>query len=113
MYEFEVNDAILHILDKSFDKDKTAAIVSFAAGLLKEYQIAITDYRWQALVNHLSAMVERSFTGEILDWIEKEMFSEVSQESLLIAGQIVNKIGNLPEGEMYLLSVHFETAQMD
>lgn len=112
MYDFEVNDAILDILSKSEHREKTIEAVSLANKLLKKSQIEIIDYRWQALVNHISVMVERAFTGEKLDFVEKEMFAEVSQRSLAIAEGIVNCIGNLPENEMYLLSIHFETAQM-
>jgi len=113
MYDFEVNDAITEILDKSYDKEKTVKTASYVSKLLKEKGIKITDYRWQSLVNHMAAMVERSFTGEKLEGIEADMFSDVSKKSLDIAENIVNEIGNLPQNEAYLLSIHFETAEIE
>ena len=113
MYEFEVNDAIIEILDKSYNKEKTVDAVTYVSNMLKEKGIKITDYRWQSLVNHIAAIVERSFTGEKLEGIEADMFGDVSKKSLDIAEAIVNKIGNLPQNEMYLLSIHFETAEIE
>ena len=113
MYEFEVNQAIIDIIDKSINKEKTIDIATYVSKRMKEDGIDITDYRWQSLVNHLAAMVERSETGELLEGIEKDMFEEVSQSSLSLAGDIVSQIGKLPENEMYLLSIHFETAHIE
>jgi PRD domain protein (TIGR03582 family) len=41
------------------------------------------------------------------------MFSEVSKEALQLADGVVRKIDNLSQDEMYVLSIHFETAKQN
>lgn len=113
MYDFVTNEAITGIINKSNHKEKSIEVISYLSDLLKEENINITGYRWQSLVNHVVAMVERRFTKKELEGIEEEMFSEVSKRSIGIAERVVSKIGNLPKNESYLLSIHFETAEME
>jgi len=73
--------------------------------------IYTTDVQLQMLTSHVKAMVLRSITGEPLPEIEKELFDEISDDSMKMAENVVSWFGNLPIEEAYLLSVHFEVAR--
>lgn len=73
--------------------------------------IYTTDVQLQMLTSHVKAMVLRSITGEPLPEVEKDLFDEISAESMQMAEDVVSWFGNLPIEEAYLLSVHFEVAR--
>ncbi|MBU9817080.1 PRD domain-containing protein [Rahnella sp. C60] len=73
--------------------------------------IYTTDVQLQMLTSHVKAMVLRSITGEPLPDVEKDLFDEISAESMQMAEEVVSWFGNLPIEEAYLLSVHFEVAR--
>lgn len=73
--------------------------------------IYTTDVQLQMLTSHVKAMVLRSITGEPLPEVEKDLFDEISDESMQMAEEVVSWFGNLPIEEAYLLSVHFEVAR--
>ena len=73
--------------------------------------IYTTDVQLQMLTSHVKAMVLRSITGEPLPEVEKELFDEISADSMHMAEVVVSWFGNLPIEEAYLLSVHFEVAR--
>ncbi|AVF36877.1 PRD domain-containing protein [Rahnella sikkimica] len=86
--------------------------------VLKEIQlmqgaknITTTDVQLQMLTSHVKAMVLRSMSGEPLPEVEKDLFDEISDESMQMAEEVVSWFGNLPIEEAYLLSVHFEVAR--
>jgi len=39
------------------------------------------------------------------------LFKEVSKEAITISDEIVRSIGNFTDDEIYVLSIHFETAK--
>lgn len=45
--------------------------------------------------------------------VDPAMFSEVSEEALLISQLVVDKVGQLPKDETYVLSIHFESAKQN
>ncbi|MCP1438480.1 PRD domain protein (TIGR03582 family) [Erwinia persicina] len=63
------------------------------------------------LASHVRAMASRSLTGEPLPEVEAELFDEISPGSMLLAQQVVDLFGNLPQEEAWLLSVHVEVAK--
>ena len=73
--------------------------------------IYTTDVQLQMLTSHVKAMVLRSITGEPLPEVEKELFDEISDDSMKMAEEVIGWFGNLPIEEAYLLSVHFEVAR--
>ena len=111
MYNFETNQDILDIIEKCSDKEKLVDVYSFVWEECQKNKFHIEDYKWKSLANHISAMVERAHTKGEFEGIEVEMFNEISSEALSLAKAIVDKIENLHENEMYLLSVHFEAAK--
>ena len=77
----------------------------------KEIGILMTDVQQLSLLSHLSAMVQRSLTGEKLIPIDRSIFSKVSRGSLSAAKKVKDSLKNLEEDEIYLLSIHFEAAK--
>lgn len=65
-------------------------------------------HQQEALLNHIAEMVKRAVTKERITPIDKSLFYELSQESFRVSKRIVNRLGDLPEDEIYLLAVHFE-----
>ncbi|MGC6388541.1 glycine dehydrogenase [Ewingella sp. S1.OA.A_B6] len=79
--------------------------------MLNAEDIYTNDVQQQMLTSHVKAMVLRSITGEPLPEVDKELFDEISADSMRMAEQVVDLFGNLPIEEAYLLSVHFEVAK--
>ena len=65
----------------------------------------------QMLTSHVRAMAHRSISGEPLPEVDASLFEEISQDSMMLAREVVAQFGNLPEEESWLLSVHFEVAK--
>lgn len=65
------------------------------------------------MINHVNEMIKRSKANEKMTGVDPAMFEEVSNEALEIADQVVQHIGNLPQDEMYVLSIHFESAKQN
>lgn len=63
------------------------------------------------LDSHIRAMARRSLTGETLPEFDITLFDEISDEAMQISHSIVALFNNLPSGEAYLLSIHFEMAK--
>jgi len=80
--------------------------------LLQDAGIQMTLLQRLTLSSHICAMVDRNFDGGEIPHIDKEMFSEVSKQSIDLAGQVCQWLPNLVEGEKYLLSIHFESARL-
>ncbi len=57
------------------------------------------------------AMAHRSISGEPLPEVDASLFEEISEDSMMLAREVVAQFGNLPDEEAWLLSVHFEVAK--
>lgn len=101
------------IIQESPYKDTLEKVIEYTNMILEEADINPTELQWTILINHLSEMISREKEQRFIDSVDAEMFSEVSQESLTIADKIVKKIGHLPKDEMYVLSIHFESAKQN
>lgn len=99
------------IIEESQSKEKLKQVVAQLEIRLAEHQIIPTELQWTILINHLNEMLERSKTAETIPAVDPAMFDEVSKEALAIADEVVEMIGNLAKDEMYVLSIHFETAK--
>ncbi|EIC86693.1 PRD domain-containing protein [Serratia sp. M24T3] len=91
--------------------ERTEQLLADIQRMLNAENIFTNDVQQQMLTSHVKAMVLRSITGEPLPEVEKELFDEISPESMKMAEEVVNWLGNLPIEEAYLLSVHFEVAK--
>ena len=80
-------------------------------GMMKTRNIQVNAVQEQMLHSHVRAMVMRSLTGEPLPEVDASLFDEISVDSMVMAKEVVTKLGNLPVEEAYLLSVHFEVAK--
>jgi PRD domain protein (TIGR03582 family) len=86
-------------------------MLTWIKALLGEKGITPNAVQEQMLESHVRAMAHRSVTGEPLPEVDISLFEEISQESMELAKEVVDKFGNLPVEEAWLLSVHFEVAK--
>lgn len=89
----------------------TERVLAFINTLLMNRNITPNAVQEQMLTSHVRAMAHRSFTGEPLPEVEESLFEEISDDSLVMAKEVVEQFGNLPVEEAWLLSVHFEVAK--
>lgn len=101
------------IIDGSANKVELEALIAKTDEWMKEKGIQATDLQWTILINHLNEMVKRSKSGETIPEVDPEMFNEVSEDALNIAGAVVQYLGNLAVDEKYVLSIHFESAKQN
>ena len=78
---------------------------------LVEHAIVPTELQWTILINHLNEMLKRSQRKETIPVVDRDLFKEVSK-AITISDEIVRSIGNLTDDEIYVLSIHFETAKI-
>ncbi len=79
--------------------------------LLSRHDIIPNDVQEQMLTSHVRAMAHRSISGEPLPEVDASLFEEISEDSMMLAREVVAQFGNLPDEEAWLLSVHFEVAK--
>ena len=79
--------------------------------LLSPRNIIPNAVQEQMLTSHVRAMAHRSISGEPLPEVDASLFEEISEDSMMLAREVVAEFGNLPEEESWLLSVHFEVAK--
>ena len=101
------------IISKSVNPDSCRTILSYSKSILVNHNIVMTDVQWLSFVSHISGMVSRSTYKELIPPIEKEIFSEVSEESIMLASEICRQLEHLQDDEKYLLSIHIETAKLN
>lgn len=89
----------------------TEKVLKDIQAMLNAEDIYTNAVQQQMLTSHVKAMVLRSITGEPLPEVDKELFDEISADSMRMAEQVVDLFENLPIEEAYLLSVHFEVAK--
>jgi len=104
---------IKEIMMKSGDIECCERVFDLSQNLCTAENILMSDVQQLSLLSHLSAMVHRSLTGEKLVPLDRELFSEISRESLEIAKKLKESLSNLDEDEVYLLSIHFEVAKQN
>lgn len=98
-------------VDTDRANNRTEQVLADIMALLSRHAIYPNAVQQQMLDSHIRAMVLRSFTGEPLPEVEKDLFEDISAESMALAEQVVESVGNLSVEEAYLLSVHFEVAK--
>lgn len=101
------------ILQSNPYKEVLQEVVAYTAQLLEDKQICPTELQWTILINHLSEMVIREKENRMILEVDPAMFSEVSDEAMLISQLVVDKVGKLPKDETYVLSIHFESAKQN
>lgn len=101
------------IIDRSGNPNLCKTVLSYSKDILVDNSIAMTEVQWLSFVSHISGMVYRSTYKEALPPIEREIFSEVSQDSIALASAICQQMNHLQDDEKYLLSIHFEAAKLN
>ncbi|MBM7599021.1 PRD domain protein (TIGR03582 family) [Virgibacillus halotolerans] len=99
------------LLKESGDKKRCEQAFLLAQMLCRERNVFLTNAQQLSLLSHISAMVQRSLTGEKLIPFDRAIFSGISNDSLYIAKKIKDLVMGLEEEEIYLLSIHFEAAK--
>ena len=108
-----VTGEALQIISTSEYQEKLEELIDWLKKELALVKIEPTELQWTILINHLNEMLKRSKEQETIPEVDPEMFSEVSKEALQLADGVVRKIDNLSQDEMYVLSIHFETAKQN
>ncbi len=98
-------------VDTAMANIRAQQVLAEIMALLGRKAIYPNAVQQQMLDSHIRAMVLRSLTGEPLPEVEKDLFEDISADSMAMAEQVVEGVGNLPIEEAYLLSVHFEVAK--
>ncbi|KAA0966572.1 PRD domain-containing protein [Sporosarcina sp. ANT_H38] len=101
------------IIGKSGDPDLCIEVLTYSKKVLRTKKISMTETQWLSFVSHVSGMVYRSINMEAIPALEKEIFNEVSKDSIEMASDICKQLSNLHDDEKYLLSIHFETAKLN
>lgn len=108
-----VTGEALQIISTSEYQQELEELIDWLKRELVLVKIEPTELQWTILINHLNEMLKRSKEQETIPEVDPEMFSEVSKEALQLADGVVRKIDNLSQDEMYVLSIHFETAKQN
>lgn len=108
-----VTGEALQIISTSEYQQELEELIDWLKKELALVKIEPTELQWTILINHLNEMLKRSKEQETIPEVDPEMFSEVSKEALQLADGVVRKIENLSQDEMYVLSIHFETAKQN
>ena len=108
-----VTGEALQIISTSEYQQELEELIDWLKKELALVKIEPTELQWTILINHLNEMLKRSKEQETIPEVDPEMFSEVSKEALQLAEGVVRKIDNLSQDEMYVLSIHFETAKQN
>lgn len=101
------------IISKSGNSELCIEVLTYSKKVLTTKKIIMTETQWLSFVSHISGMVYRSINMEAIPALEKEIFNEVSQDSIGMADDICKQLSNLHDDEKYLLSIHFESAKLN
>ena len=107
------NGAVIHDAGEQAAQTEQLAdkMLKQVFALLRRRGITPNDVQEQMLTSHVRAMAHRSICGEPLPEVDESLFEEISDDSMMLAREVVAEFGNLPEEESWLLSVHFEVAK--
>ena len=107
------NGAVIHDVGEQAAQTERLAdkMLQQVFALLSRHDIVPNDVQEQMLTSHVRAMAHRSISGEPLPEVDASLFEEISEDSMMLAREVVAQFGNLPDEEAWLLSVHFEVAK--
>ena len=74
-----------------------------------EEQATLTEQLADRMLQQVFALLSRR--NEPLPEVDASLFEEISEDSMMLAREVVAQFGNLPDEEAWLLSVHFEVAK--
>ena len=102
------NGAVTHVPEEQATLTEQLAdkMLQQVFALLSRRNIVPNDVQEQMLTSHVRAMAHRS-----LPEVDASLFEEISEDSMMLAREVVAQFGNLPDEEAWLLSVHFEVAK--
>ena len=83
--------------------------------VLKKYNIVFDDIFAITFYNHIIKFIERVKTRKFVDTIEKDMVSDLTEDSIGIGAELLNEIfrrykSEINMSEVYLVSIHIQVA---
>ncbi|MGX7197526.1 PRD domain-containing protein [Enterococcus olivae] len=109
----KLSEEAKQLIDNSKYSDELQTVIFYTEKATRERNIFPTELQWTVLINHLNEMIRREREVDAIPAVDPEMFAEVSSEALEIADGVVKAVGQLPIDEMYVLSIHFESAKQN
>lgn len=98
---------------KSGDPQVCQKLYDQAIQYITDDGFEIYAHQKEALLNHIAEMVKRDLSNTPIQVEDKSVFSQVSQESIDKARNMVNQLKHISEDEVYLLSTHFEVVKFN
>ncbi|APX71818.1 hypothetical protein M5C72_01335 [Companilactobacillus allii] len=111
MNTIQLNTAAEKIIQDSINPKKTREILEFTLNQMKTINSIPDETQTEVLANHVAEMVERSEDNNQLDDVDVSVFDGLPNDSVELAGRVIDEIGNLKDQEKYILAVHFEVAR--
>lgn len=111
MNTIELNAAAEKIIQDSVDPKKVREILEYTLSQMQTINSFPDETQAEVLTNHIAEMVERSENNKQLDDVDVSVFDGLPEDSVKLAGKVIDKIGNLKDQEKYILAVHFEVAR--
>lgn len=109
----EWKDSYLRLSENSGNSPLFEDVLSEIKEQMHDRKVSLTQSQILGIASHISGMIQRSRQGKIMKVDNKDIFSDVSKDSLELAAQVCQMIRNISEDEKYLLSIHFENAKSE
>lgn len=95
------NGAVTHVPEEQATLTEQLAdkMLQQVFALLSRRNIVPNDVQEQMLTSHVRAMAHRSISGEPLPEVDASLFEEISEDSMMLAREVVAQFGNLPDEE--------------
>ena len=88
MIKIDLDLKVKEMLNESLHTKQCEAVLGYALELMKDACIPMSVEQQMTLTSHICAMVNRSINGGEIPFIDKEMFSEVSPQSIISSSSL-------------------------
>jgi len=100
---------------KDGELDSIKEDLEYVNKVLKKYDIIFNDIFAITFYNHIIKFIERVKTREFVDTIEKDMVSDLTENSIEIGTEMLSEIfsrykSEINMSEIYLISIHIQVA---
>jgi len=100
---------------KDGELDAVKEDLEYVNKVLKKYDISFDDIFAITFYNHIIKFIERVKKREFVDTIEKDMVSELTENSIEIGKELFSEIfsrykSEINMSEIYLISIHIQVA---
>lgn len=105
------SELIEQIIRGSTHQEELVESLLLVKSLSRKHGLVFSEQQELIFVNHVNEMIKRVEEEALVEGLDLALFKEISEEALTISRKIIQKIGDLPIDEVYLLAVHFENAK--